>query len=714
VRRGTLASAAKPAATKVAEKASEGGAQVLGRIDLSDMQQRLDGRNFEPAGAAGKREDGNRRNAGRGRREAFTPSNDFGGRGGGGRGRSGRKVVNQRDLYDGGGRKRRRKEKQQAKPKKTEITTAAEHKRVVRIEGAITVGDLGRQMGVKAGHIAFKLMEWGMMANVNTTIDFETAQLIALEFGYTVENVAFDITQFYDTEPDPDEKMSTRPPVVTVMGHVDHGKTSLLDAIRASSVTSSEAGGITQHIGAYTVDTEDGRAVTFLDTPGHEAFTALRARGAQATDIVVLVVAADDGVMPQTVEAINHSKDAGVPIIVAVNKIDKPSANPDRIRTALSEFELLPEGWGGSTPFVDVSALQHTNISDLVEYILLQAEVEELKANPDREAQGLVIESELDTGRGPLATVLVQRGTLKKGDIVVVGEHYGRVRTMSDYRGDDLATAGPSIPVEITGLSGVPEAGDPFFVVENEQNAKSITDHVFEVNRKERMASLSKTGMEKLQLILDQQAGHKKLKLIVKADVQGSIEAIKQSFAKLGNEEVSVDVIHAAVGGVTENDVNLAAATSDSAIAIIGFNVRPDNRASEVAEKYGIQIFSYSVIYDAIEQTRQLLEGMLDPLETENVLGQAEVRQTFSAPKIGTIAGCYVTSGVLKRGARARLLRNGTVIYDSALASLRRFKDDVREVKSGFECGTSLENYNDIKVGDVIEAYEIEEVAATL
>jgi len=682
------------------------GAQVLGRIDLDTMQNRLDGRIFEAPG--GNSDKDRRRKKHQRNRNDRSDNNDRGG----GRGRGNRSIRDVSSLYvdDRRGRGRNQKKK---KSKKTEITTAAEHKRVVRIEDTITVGELGRDMGVKAGLLALKLMEMGMKATVNTTLDFETAQLIALEFDHTVENVAFDITRFYDTSEDDAELQATRPPVVTVMGHVDHGKTSLLDAIRASSVTTTEAGGITQHIGAYTVQTDAGGLITFLDTPGHEAFTALRARGAQATDIVVLVVASDDGVMPQTVEAINHSRDAGVPIIVAVNKIDKPSANPDRVKQALIEYNLTPEEWGGETQYVEVSALKGINIGELVEQIALRAEVEELTARSDRDAQGIVIESRLDTGRGPLATVLVQRGTLRTGDIVVVGEHYGRVRTMYDHRGDDLTEAGPSIPAEITGLGGVPEAGEPFFVVAEERDAKMITGNVAEQHRQRRMADLAKSGMDKLMSLINEGGERKKLKVIVKGDVQGSIEALRGSFGKIGNDEVSIDVIHAAVGGVTENDVNLAASSED-AVVIVGFNVRADNRAVEVAEKYDIQILTFNIIYDAVDTLRQLVEGMLSPIQEENVIGQAEVRETFHAPKVGTIAGCYVTQGQLRRNSRARLYRDGKLVYDSSLASLRRFKDDVREVKSGFECGTSLENFNDIKVGDVIEAYEIIEVAATL
>ena len=710
--RVTKSAAPAPAGAPAAAAAAGGpaGAKVLGVIDLDTMTSRLEGRIFEPP--EGPNEKGDRRD--RRNRSKKKERDDFA-TGGAARSRSGRGGRQVRDMDSYSGRRGRGGRRKKQLQKKTEITTAAEHKRVVRIEDTITVGELGRQMGVKAGMLALKLMELGMMANVNTTLDFDTAQLVAMEFNHTVENVAFDIANFYDTSPDEDDTLESRPPVVTVMGHVDHGKTSLLDAIRSEDVISTEAGGITQHIGAYTVHTRLGGLITFLDTPGHEAFTALRARGAQATDIVILVVAADDGVMPQTVEAINHSRDAGVEIIVAINKIDKPAANPMRIKQALMEYELIAEEFGGDTPFVEVSAKQRTHIDELIEEIALRAELAELRANASRDAQGIVIESQLDVGRGPLATVLVQRGSLNTGDIVVIGEYYGRVRAMTDHRQHFVERATPSVPVEITGLDGVPEAGEPFFVVKEERVAKNITQNVAEQRRQKRMAALSKSGMEKLLSVMSAEGGaaRRKLKVIVKADVQGSIEALRQSFDKIGNEEVSVDVIHAAVGGITNNDVNLAA-SSDEAVVILGFNVRPDPRASETAEKYDVQIMTFTVIYDAIDQIRNLAEGMLSPIQEDKPVGQAEVRETFQAPKVGTIAGCYVTSGLLRRNAKARLWRDGRLIYESTLGSLRRFKENVTEVKSGFECGTSLENYNDIKIGDVIEVYEIIEVAAKL
>lgn len=673
------------------------GAQILGTISQTVLIERLqaEGKDFSPGP---KRATGKQDNTGRSKR-----------------------VVEGRDLYDAKSRRQTKGRQKGGKDNKKSSTPQpvaapqAEHKKVIRIEDAITVGDLAHQMGVKAGQVAMKLLEGGMMANVNTVLDFDTSALMAEEFGYTVENVAFDITQFYDTTPDPEETLQTRPPVVTVMGHVDHGKTSLLDAIRSSTVASGEAGGITQHIGAYQVQAGKN-LITFLDTPGHEAFTALRARGAQATDIVILVVAADDGVMPQTVEAINHAKDAGVPVVVAINKIDKEGANPDRIRQALSEYDLLPEEWGGKTLYVEVSAKQMLNIDGLVDTIMLQTELEELRANPDRDAQGVVIEAELDVGRGPVATLLVQRGTLKPGDIVVSGQYYGRVRTMNDERRRSVKTAIPSQPVEITGIGGVPEAGEPFFVVTDEKDARRITQFVIERRKKEEMASRAKessaTSLDDLSAMI-REGELKELKVIIKGDVQGSVEALKESFSKIGNEEVAVKVIHNAVGGITENDVNLAASSSESSL-VIGFNVRADPRAQEMAEKYGVRILTFSIIYDAIDRIRGILEGMLAPIVEEHVIGKVDVREVFSSPKAGTIAGSYVLDGIVRRNAKARLKRGEKVVVDTTISSLRRFKDDVKEVRAGFECGLSLHNFNDIRVGDIVEAYELREVAAKL
>lgn len=709
-RRGTGGRDEEPfVPAKVIQKAPEkprpaGGAQILGTISQTVLIERLaaEGKDFSP---------------GPKRATAKKPGEDPAA------GRS-KRIVEGRDLYDAKSRratKGRQKNGKDVKGGRGQVVAApvaapqAEHKKVIRIEDAITVGDLAHQMGVKAGQVAMKLLEGGMMANVNTVLDFDTASLMAEEFGYTVENVAFDITQFYDTSPDPDETRVIRPPVVAVMGHVDHGKTSLLDAIRSSSVATGEAGGITQHIGAYQVMTSQA-LMTFLDTPGHEAFTALRARGAHATDIVILVVAADDGVMPQTVEAINHAKAANVPVIVAINKIDKDGANPDRIRQALSDYGLLPEEWGGKTLYVEVSAKKMINIEGLLDAIMLQAELEEFRANPNRDAQGVVIEAQLDVGRGPVATLLVQRGTLKPGDIVVSGQYYGRVRTMNDERRKLQIKALPSQPVEVTGLGGVPEAGEPFFVVPDEKDARRITQHVQERRRKEEMASRAKdsstgTSLEDLSAMI-REGELKELKVIIKGDVQGSVEALRESFGKVGNAEVAVKVIHSAVGGITESDVNLAASSENG--VVIGFNVRPDPRANEMAEKYGVKILTFSIIYDAIDRIRQMLEGMLAPIIEESSLGRAEVRETYTSPKSGTIAGCYVTEGLLRRNARARLLRNNKVIVESNISSLRRFKDDVKEVRSGYECGLSLHNFNDIKIGDVVEVYELKEVAAKL
>ena len=693
---------ARPPQSPAEEEEDEDDAKVVGRINENILKERLaaEDKDFSPGPSRSKKKKKKKKK--NGRKSSHR------------RGRT-KRVVEGSDLYDSKSRRNKRRSKKKKKRRQTtEITEAAEHKKVIRIEDVISVGDLAHEMGVKAGNLAMDLMELGMQATVNTTLDFETATLVADEYDYTVENVAFDISNFYNTEADPEEEREPRAPVVTVMGHVDHGKTSLLDAIRRSEVTDEEAGGITQHIGAYTVN-RDGREITFLDTPGHEAFTALRMRGAQVTDVVVLVVAADDGVMPQTVEAINHAREAEVPIVVAINKIDKPQANPDRVKTALSEYELIPEEWGGTTLFVEVSALKEQNIEGLLESVKLQAEIEELEANPSRRAQGLVVEAELDIGRGPVTTMLVQRGTLHQGDIIVSGQHYGRVRTMHDDRADAIEEAGPSKPVEITGLSGIPEAGEPFFVVDKESDAQRITEHVTEQRRKETMASRAKEAAGSLEDLskMIQEGEMKDLKIIVKADVQGSVEALKEAFLDLGNDEVRTNIIHTGVGAITENDVNLAA-SSETAAVVVGFNVRPDSRASEVADEYGVQILTHTIIYDAIEQIHAILEGLLDPIVQEEVIGHAEVRDTFNAPKVGTVAGCYVTDGLMRRNAKARLLRDGQIIQETEINSLRRFEDDVREVKSGFECGASLLNYDDVKVGDVIEVYEHKEVDATL
>lgn len=620
-----------------------------------------------------------------------------------------------REVYEPDRSERYRKNKKNSRPaKKTEITQSKAIKRKIRISDVISIGELAKRMGVKANDLIKELMGQGQMVTINHPLDYESAAILASEFGYEVENVAFDeetILSHADlkTEGEDESKLEFRPPVVTIMGHVDHGKTSLLDAIREANVTAGEAGGITQHIGAYDVEL-DGRKLTFLDTPGHEAFTAMRSRGAQVTDIVVLVVAADDGVMPQTKEAVNHSKAAGVPIIVAVNKMDKPDANPDRVMQELSELELLPESWGGDTIYVNVSAKEKTNIDQLLEMILLQAEVLELKANPNKRAQGAVIEARLDKGRGPVTTVLVQQGTLKVGDPIVAGLHFGRVRSMTDDRGAFVQKAGPSFPVEVTGLSGVPEAGETFHAVEDERVAKEVAQHRHQKIREAELAKSSKISLEQLYARI-QEGDVKELRVVVKADVQGSAEAVSDTLTKLSTDSCRLIVIHSGVGGITETDISLASA-SDA--IVLGFNVRPAPKASALAEVEGVDIRLYNVIYDAINDIKDAMEGLLAPTLKEEDLGRAEVREAFNVSRVGTIAGCYVESGKILRNAQARLLRDDVVIWTGKLSSLKRFKDDVKEVGTNYECGIGLENYNDIKPGDVIEVFEVKEVKTTL
>ena len=585
----------------------------------------------------------------------------------------------------------------------------AEVKHHVVLEDSITVQDLAGQLGKKATDVIMKLMTMGVMATINQELDVDTATIIAEEFGATVEvKVSKEEELFTDIEDAP-EDLQHRPPVVTIMGHVDHGKTSLLDMIRSTHVTSTEAGGITQHIGAYQVETH-GQKITFLDTPGHEAFTAMRARGAQITDIAILVVAADDGVMPQTIEAIDHAKAAKVPIIVAVNKIDKPEADPERIKQELTNYGLVPEEWGGDTIMVPVSAKKGVGIDDLLDMILLVAEMAELKANPNRNAKGKVIESKLDKGRGPVATLLVQAGTLHVGDFLIVGTTQGRIRAMFDYKGRSLKTAGPSMPVEILGLNEVPEAGDDYIAVDNEKLAKQVADKRQKEKHQQEIARNTKVSLEDLFAQI-KEGEIKELNIVLKADVQGSIEAIRQSLEKLGNDEVRVNIIRTAVGGIREADVMLAAASN---ALIIGFNVRPDANARKLAEKEEIQINTYRVIYEAIEDVKAALSGMLDPDIKEVELGQAEIRSIFKVPKVGAVAGCYITEGKFTRAARVRVVRDGVVIHEGNLASLKRFKDDVKEVASGFECGLSIERFNDIKEGDILEAYTFEEVKRAL
>ena len=580
--------------------------------------------------------------------------------------------------------------------------------RTITIPEKLTISELGEAMKVQPAQIVKKLFLQGTMVTVNQEIEFDKAEEIALEFNCICEKeVKVDvIEELLKEDEDPEESLVSRPPVVCVMGHVDHGKTSLLDAIRDTHVIDREAGGITQHIGAYVVSI-NGQKITFLDTPGHEAFTAMRMRGANSTDIAILVVAADDGVMPQTLEAISHAKAAGIEIIVAINKIDKPSANIDRVKQELSEQGLIPEDWGGSTICVPVSAHTHEGIENLLEMILLTAEVAELKANPNRRARGLVIEAELDKGKGPVATVLVQKGTLHVGDPIAAGACHGKVRAMMDDKGRRVKEAGPSTPVEILGLSDVPNAGEIFMAMENEKEARSFAETFISEGR-ERMLEETKSRMSLDDLFSQIQAGNlKELDIIVKADVQGSVEAVKQSLLKLSNEEVVVKIIHGGVGAINESDVILA---STSNAIIIGFNVRPDATAKATAEREGVDVRLYRVIYDAIADVEAAMKGMLDPVYEEKVIGHAEVRQTFKASGVGTIAGSYVLDGTFQRGCKVRITREGKQIYEGALASLKRFKDDVKEVKSGYACGLVFEKFNDIQEMDIVEAYIMVEV----
>ena len=593
--------------------------------------------------------------------------------------------------------------------RKTAITTPKASKRVVRIAEGVTVGDLARNMGVKAGELIKKLMGMGVMSTLNQMLDPDTATLVANEFGYSVENVAFNVESALEegTEEEGGE-LAPRPPVVTVMGHVDHGKTSLLDAIRKTNVTAGESGGITQHIGAYTVTARD-RQITFVDTPGHEAFTSMRARGAKVTDIVVLVVAADEGVMPQTVEAINHARAAKVPIIAAINKMDRPEANVERVKQQLSEHGLIPEDYGGDTIAVPVSARSGQGIDRLLEMILLQADLMDIKAVPDRLARGTVVESQLDRGRGPVATVLIQQGTLHQGDAFVCGISYGRVRAMLDHRGERLTEAGPSMPVEIFGLSEVPEPGTSFAAMAEEAKARQVAEFRRSKQREGELAKTSRVSLEDLsQKMLAGEVGE--LKVVVKGDVQGSVEALSEALRRLATPEVKLDIVHSSAGAISETDVTLAEA---SKALVIGFNIRPEAKAAALAEKQGVEIRLYTVIYDAINDIREAMEGLLAPTFREKALGRAEVRQIFSVPG-ATIAGSMVMDGKITRNSRARLVRDARVVWEGKIGSLRRFKDDAREVAAGYECGIGLENYNDVKPGDAIEAFEMETVLRKL
>jgi translation initiation factor IF-2 len=590
--------------------------------------------------------------------------------------------------------------------KKTQITTPAAHKRVVKVDGTITLQALANDLGIKAPVLMKKLMAEGVQASMNTALDFDTVALIVPEFGFEALNTHKSVDELLTTNAfgELDAERVTRPPVVTVMGHVDHGKTTLLDAIRNARVAAGEAGGITQHIGAYSVNLEGGQKITFIDTPGHEAFTAMRARGANVTDIAIIVVAADDGMMPQTAEAINHAKAAKVPIIVAVNKMDKPGANPDRIKQQLTEFELVPEEWGGTTIYCPVSALKGTGIKELLEQIVLVAEMQELKANPRRSGTGVVIEARMERGRGSVTTLLVQDGSVGIGQVIVAGNVLGRVRSMMDDQGKNVKEVGPGMPVEILGLPDTPMAGDRFDIVKDEEVGRQIAE--------QRRTTVKSEDTPNSKMTLDQlfarvKSGDvKELALVLKADVSGSLEAVKGMLEKVGNDEVKLKLIHAAVGGITESDVLLASTAKG---VIVGFNVRPDSGATRMAKEKGIEIKSYSIIYELVDELKKALAGLLKPEVVEKAMGRAEVRNIFTVPKMGTIAGSFITEGKVARNHMLRLVRDGKIVYEGKVGSLKRFKDDAKEVAAGFECGIGIENFNDIKVGDVIESFVKEE-----
>ena len=612
---------------------------------------------------------------------------------------------NQRTPFRG---KNDREKRAADKIKQMELEKARKQQLAVSIPDEITVGELASRLKVTASEVIKRLMLLGVMANVNQVIDYDTAYLIADELGAKVSReIRVTIEEkLIDEAEDTEENLVPRAPVVVVMGHVDHGKTSILDAIRHANVTAGEAGGITQHIGAYRVNI-DGQPITFLDTPGHEAFTAMRARGAKATDIAILVVAADDGIMPQTVEAINHAKAAGLDIVVAINKMDKQGANPDNIKQELTKYDLVPEEWGGDVICVPVSALKKQGIDKLLESVLIVAEMKELKANPNRRAKGIVIEAKLDKGRGPVATVLVQNGTLRNGDTIIAGTAVGRVRAMKDDKGVSVSEAGPSVPVEIIGLSDVPTSGDEFNAVEDERMARELADKRRQKIREEELGANAKVSLDDLFAQISD--GAKELKIIVKADVVGSAEAVRSSLEKLSNSEVKVRIIHSAVGGITEGDVMLAAASN---AIIVGFNVRPDKNALDTADRQKVDIRTYRIIYQCIEEITAAMKGMLAPVFKEELLGHAEVRQTIRVPNVGTIAGCYILDGKVTRKGMVRVLRDSVVIFEDKIASLRRFKDDVKEVAEGYECGIGLEKFNDIKEGDILEVYEMVEQKA--
>jgi translation initiation factor IF-2 len=622
-------------------------------------------------------------------------------------------VFERADLYEGRMVKRKKKEvpgkEIPKRMKQPELVVPKPAKRKIKVPEKVTVVDLAKAMSIKAAALIRKLLALGIVVNINQAIDYETASLLADDLGFELEEARFELEKSLEEVEDNLEELRARPPVVTIMGHVDHGKTSLLDYIRKSNIIAGESGGITQHIGAYYVERKGGDIV-FLDTPGHEAFTAMRARGAKVTDIIVLVVAAEDGVMPQTKEAINHARAANIPIVVAINKIDKPEANVERVRRELAELGLAPEEWGGQTIFGSISAKTGQGVDELLELILLQAEVLELKANPEKAARGTVIEAKLDKTRGPVATVLIRSGTLKQGNFFVCGEHFGKVRAMLNNRGKRMIVATPSMPVEVYGISGVPMAGDKFIVVPDEKTAKEVIEYRLTQSKKWEGEKRGIVSLDDLfQKIKEGEV--KELNLVLKADVQGSIEAISDSLTKLATEEVKLKIIHSFTGGISETDVMLASA---SGAIIIGFNVRANPRVTELADKEKVDIRYYDVIYNLIQDIKLAMAGLLDPVYKENVIGRATVKELFHIPKVGAVAGCSVTDGHVERNARARLLRDEVVVSDGKIASLRRFKDDVKEVQTGYECGISLENFQDIKPGDVFEVYQVEEVRREL
>ncbi len=698
--------APEPESMEALQRTAPRGARILGRIDLKQTPRvepaptpvlRRPAPGVTAAGAPGTAPlepgagDGDKPKAGRHKKRVVKKQD----------------VIESREKEVRGGRGIPRKKRVMPgkEVRRTEITVPRASKRVIKISEVISVGDLSREMGVKAGEVIKKLMGMGMMATINQVLDADTATLIASEFEFQVENVAFNADSALEETPvgaeEEEAALQARPPVVTIMGHVDHGKTSLLDAIRSTHVTAQEHGGITQHIGAYHVQV-DGRSVTFLDTPGHEAFTAMRARGAKVTDIVVLVVAADDGVMPQTIEAINHARAAEVPIIVAVNKMDRPDANLEKVKKGLSEYGLAAEDWGGDTVFAPVSAKTQEGIPHLLEMLQLQSDILELKANPEKLARGTIVEAKLDRGRGPVATVLVQEGTLHVGDAFVCGVFYGKVRAMIDDHGQKVDVAPPSFPVEILGLQGVPLAGDSFVAVADEAKARQVAEFRHSKQRETELVKSSKVSLDDLYSQI--KAGDvKELRVVLKADVQGSVEAVSEALTRMSTGDVKLKVLHGSVGGITESDILLAAASN---AIVIGFNVRPESKGAALAAKEGVDVRLYTIIYEVVADVRAAMEGLLEPTFREQVFGRVEIRQIFNIAGIGIIAGCSVTEGKIARGNLVRLLRDQVVVHEGKLASLKRFKDDVREVASGYECGLSLEGYQDLKQGDVVEAFE--------